>query len=74
MNFALFGKEGNLIMSRKNQDCRYAMVVVAAKRARQLLNGTPRVVEGEATKPVTIALEEIQAGKINWFSKKEGIK
>lgn len=53
---------------------RYSLVVASAKRARQLINGaTPRV-EVKNHKPVTIALEEIKAGKVKWFSTKDGIK
>lgn len=45
---------------------RYALVVAAAKRARQLMNGGRKLVETKADKPVTIALEEILAGKVSF--------
>ena len=43
-------------------DCRYSLVVVAAKRARQLVNGAEPVFDTKEDKPVSIALKEIDAG------------
>jgi DNA-directed RNA polymerase subunit omega len=43
---------------------KYALVIIAAKRARQLKEGARRLVETRSTNPLTIALEEIAAGKI----------
>lgn len=53
---------------------RYTLVVAAAKRARQLMNGDHKRVEGNTVKPVSIALEEISAGKIKCERTKGGIK
>ncbi|MEW6226992.1 MAG: DNA-directed RNA polymerase subunit omega [Bacillota bacterium] len=53
---------------------RYALVVAAAKRARQLMNGGKKLVETKADKPVTIALEEILAGKVRFEQPKSGMK
>ncbi len=53
---------------------RYTVVVAAAKRARQILEGAKPLVEHTSVKPVTIALEEINAGKVKWIHTKEGIK
>jgi len=53
---------------------RYTLVVAAAKRARQILSGATPTVTSDHCKPVTIALAEIQAGKIKWVRTKEGIK
>jgi len=50
------------------------MVVIAAKRARQLLDGAPPLVETESTKPVSIALEELAQGKLRYERTKTGIK
>lgn len=57
-------------------DSKYALVVAAAKRARQI---TERVnVKDNSTddiyKPVSVALEEIVSGKIEIDSPKGGIK
>ena len=46
-------------------DSKYTLVIAAAKRARQLLrNGTTQKKEGKAIKPVSLALQEIAAGKL----------
>ncbi len=58
-------------MQRKETN-RYTSIVVVAKRARQIISGAPPVVTGVATKPVTIAIEELEAGKIHWNEKKSG--
>lgn len=44
---------------------KYALVSAAAKRARTLLDGSMPLVETESSKPVTIALEEIAAGRLD---------
>jgi DNA-directed RNA polymerase subunit omega len=48
-------------------DTKYTLVVVAAKRARDLMAGKdqPRI-EAYSDKPVSIALEEIAAGAVYW--------
>jgi len=43
---------------------KYALVMVAAKRARQLKDGVLPLVDIDSTNPVTIALEEISTGKV----------
>ncbi len=53
---------------------RYTVIVAAAKRARQLLEGAQPLVDHASVKPVTIALEEINSGKVKWVYTKEGIK
>ena len=40
------------------------MIRVAAKRARQIANGSPILVEDEKDKPAVIALREIAAGVV----------
>ncbi len=55
-------------------ESRYTIIVASARRARQILAGAPPVIEGESSKPVTIALEELNAGKIHWIRTKDGIK
>ena len=44
----------------------YKLVVMAAKRAKELAEGAPKLVETEAKKVTTIALEEIREGKISY--------
>ena len=43
---------------------KYTLVSVAAKRARQILDGSAARVETLSEKPVTIALEELSQGKL----------
>ncbi len=43
---------------------RYALVVAAAKRARQLKEGAVPLIKTSANNPLTIALAEIAAGKV----------
>ncbi|MGH2453527.1 MAG: DNA-directed RNA polymerase subunit omega [bacterium] len=55
-------------------DNKYALVIVAAKRARQLKDGALPMVDVETANPVTIALEEIAAGKIRFEAPRPAIK
>ena len=55
-------------------DSRYTLVVLAAKRARQLLSGDEPKVAAKSSKDVTIALEEISEGDILYQRSKGGIK
>jgi DNA-directed RNA polymerase subunit omega len=43
---------------------KYALVILSAKRARQLKEGLPPLVRGSSGNPLTIALEEVAAGKV----------
>ena len=43
---------------------RYSLVVLAAKRGKQIKEGAPVLIETASTNPLTIALEEIAAGKV----------
>jgi len=43
---------------------RYSLVVLSAKRAKQIKEGAPVLIETTSTNPLTIALEEIAAGKV----------
>lgn len=45
-------------------ESKYALVIVAAKRARQLKDGALPLVDIDSTNPVSIALEEISTGKV----------
>ncbi len=47
-------------------DSNYRYVLVAARRARQLLSGARPTIETTARKPCKIAMQEIQAGKVKW--------
>ncbi|SMC56050.1 DNA-directed RNA polymerase subunit omega [Sporomusa malonica] len=55
-------------------DSKYTLVVLAAKRAREIMDGQQPLAESKSNKPVTIALEEIAQGKITYERTKTGIK
>jgi DNA-directed RNA polymerase subunit omega len=50
-------------------DSNYRKVLVAARRARQLQNGSAALVPSRSTKACRIAQEEIDAGKIAYVKK-----
>ena len=43
---------------------RYSIVIAAAKRARQLIDGDEPMVQAALDKPVTIAVNELYEGKL----------
>ncbi len=58
----------------KKADSRYTLVVEVAKRARQLVDGQKPLVSVDSPKPVTIAIHEVNQGKVHYRKTKEGIK
>ncbi|ARC84662.1 DNA-directed RNA polymerase, omega subunit [Clostridium argentinense CDC 2741] len=58
----------------KKVDNRYSLVVAASKRARQLIEGKEPLINVDSTKPVTIAINEINEGAIETETTKEGLK
>ena len=55
-------------------DSKYTLVTLAAKRARQLTDGDEPLVDVDTTKLVSIAMEEIDQGKITYEAPRDGIK
>lgn len=55
-------------------DSKYSLVVAAAKRGRELMNGRPKVVDSKSNKPVTVALEELVAGRLHLERPRAGLK
>ena len=47
-------------------DCRYTLAVEAAKRARELIGGSLPLIDTKETKPLTIAIEEINRRLISY--------
>lgn len=47
-------------------DSKYTLVVAVAKRARQIVDGQPKLTKVSSTKPVTIAVHEIADGKVGY--------
>lgn len=43
---------------------RYSIVMAASKRARQIISGDEPLVEGVSQKPLSLAVEELNQGKI----------
>lgn len=62
----------NSLMSKV--DSRYTLVVLAAKRARQLAEGAQKLTDCVSEKPVTIAVNEIDNNKVTYVRNKSGIK
>jgi DNA-directed RNA polymerase subunit omega len=46
------------------QESKYALVIIAAKRARQVKDNARRLTDSRSANPLTVALEEIAAGAI----------
>ena len=55
-------------------DSKYTLVTLAAKRASQLTDGDEPLVDVDTTKVVSIAMEEIDQGKITYEAPRDGIK
>ncbi len=51
---------------RKKVDSRYTLVILAAKRARDIIDGMPKLTEAEVEKPVSIAANEIAEDLITY--------
>jgi DNA-directed RNA polymerase subunit omega len=47
-------------------DNRFALVLLGAKRARQLMAGARAIIEGSKNKPPVLALREIATGKVRF--------
>jgi DNA-directed RNA polymerase subunit omega len=56
---------------KANVPNRYSLVVLAAKRAKMIREGSPVLINTTSTNWLTIALEEIAAGKINYIDAPE---
>ncbi len=55
-------------------DSKYSLVCAAAKRAREIVDGSAPKNSGDAKKPVTMALQEIGEDKISYEQVNQGIK
>ncbi len=55
-------------------DARYSLVILVAKRARQLVEDALPLVESQSNKPVTVAMEELAEGTFSYKRVKTGIK
>ena len=50
---------------------RYAIVMATSKRARQIISGEEAYVDAENKKPLSIAVEELNEGKIRILTEEE---
>ena len=50
---------------------RYSIVMATAKRARELIDGAPALVYSDGKKPLSIAVEELDKGKIKILAEDE---
>lgn len=47
-------------------DDRYSLVIITSKRARQIIDGAPGLVETNTGKPLTIAINEVNEEKVGF--------
>lgn len=64
MNNAMI--EPSVVNLLKNIDNRYTLVVMTGIRSRQLIDGSTPLVNIDSTKPVTVAINEINQGKLTY--------
>ncbi|MBP3602857.1 MAG: DNA-directed RNA polymerase subunit omega [Lachnospiraceae bacterium] len=50
---------------------RYSIVMAASKRARQIIGGEEPLVQSKEIKPLSIAVEELNQGKVKILSDEE---
>jgi DNA-directed RNA polymerase subunit omega len=55
-------------------DSKYTLVVLTAKRAREIMGGDAATADSKSNKPVTLALEEIIQNHVSYERTKVGIK
>jgi DNA-directed RNA polymerase subunit omega len=55
-------------------DNRYSLVIITSKRARQIIDGSKPLIDTEKSKPLTVAINELDSGAITYETVKEGIK
>ena len=58
----------NILQLLEKADCRYTLVVEVSKRARQLVDGVPPLVDArdKENMPVSIAIDEVHRGLITY--------
>ncbi|MBR3796773.1 MAG: DNA-directed RNA polymerase subunit omega [Clostridia bacterium] len=58
----------NILQLLEKADCRYTLVVEVSKRARQLVDGIPPLIDAKDKEnmPVSIAVDEVNRGLISY--------
>lgn len=62
------------IQEQKIENSRFRLTQIATQRAKMLIRGAKPLVETSYTKAITIALQEIQAGKVSCYDSEEAAK
>lgn len=52
-------------------DCRYTLAVEASKRAREIIGGATPMIETKESKPLSIAIQEINCGFVTYTREEE---
>ncbi|MDR1815548.1 MAG: DNA-directed RNA polymerase subunit omega [Clostridiales Family XIII bacterium] len=58
--------EPSITEIKEKADSRYTLVIMAAKRARDLIEGKPALVETDPNVPLSVAAKEILDGEITY--------
>ena len=61
----------SIVYLLKRVEDRYSLVILSAKRARQIIDGAETFVDVESNKPLTIAINEIDEGFVNYKDTEE---
>jgi DNA-directed RNA polymerase subunit omega len=56
---------------RSKVDSKYTLVILAAKRSRDIIDGMPKLTEADVDKPVSIAANEIAEDLITYSKSAE---
>ena len=67
----LFTWAENVLETREKTDSRYSLVILTAKRARDIVDGKPALTEEESERPVSQAAKEIAADMITYTRREE---
>lgn len=52
-------------------DSKYTLIIIAAKRARQIIENNPEILQSGKANPVTLALNDVVDGNIVWSKRKK---
>lgn len=58
--------EPSINVMKEKADSRYTLVIMAAKRARHIIDGKPKLTEVDIDKPVSVAAHEIAEDLITY--------
>ncbi len=58
--------EPSIRLMKQKADSRYTLAIMAAKRARDIIEGKPRLVDADIEKPISIAVSEIAQDYITY--------